>query len=794
MRLPLSLDLRTWSFSGKLLVSTLALTVVPMVAVVLLSLRAEARAINDEAAHALEIRSHEIADGVAESLHEFVEQLSAVASSRAASDALLGHSQSYDATTDAVNERRAALLAETWTHAREVAGFVGLDDDGRRAAAEMRGLLAPWLSQGASLALFDTRGVPVLSSGPLRPMRDTNAAWWRRTWADGAGGIDVALVRVAQDTPLLRVAVPVPCERGGVRGVLLAHVPAPTLLAFLDRMPLGETGRVRVLASDGDVVHDTRAGAPDPDPSPRTTPHAGPGTRALIKRFEDGRREVVAETQLAPRQSERLAGRARARILTAIEQLNWNVRVSQDPDETLLHAGRLAATTLTMLGVVTILAACAAFVLTRKLTQGLAELRDAAEELASGKLDVSIPEAGTDDFGQLAGAFRSMVEQQRDVVRSLRERELQLREQVVAGREVATRAENANDELRKTNEAMKIWNDKIELLGKLTETLHDSESQEEILRTAASFCARLFAGLSGAIYLAERAGAIYSARVTFGPDGAQDEGRAIEREDCRALRRAKPYDNRIGKDPEPPCRHLDGIHTPHSLCLPMITKRQGAIGFLHLREPVPDKTLRVGRTSAMLGEQDEQLASMVADHLRLAMADLLLREELTRQAIRDVLTGLFNRRFMEETLDKEVERARRSNTPISVVVLDIDHFKSINDRYGHGGGDAVLACIAEMIEKSIRRGDLACRYGGEEFVIVMPNAEREVACRRVQELLARARTTAISHERLAIGPVTLSAGVATLGLNGDTPQELLRAADAALYRAKASGRDALVVA
>src|SRR5262249_40067864 len=153
------------------------------------------------------------------------------------------------------------------------------------------------------------------------------------------------------------------------------------------------------------------------------------------------------------------------------------------------------------------------------------------------------------------------------------------------------------------------------------------------------------------------------------------------------------------------------------------------LGVLHLHAVSP-RTRRDGT----LTESKQRLAVTVAEHVGLALANLRLRETLRSQSIQDPLTGLFNRRYMEETLDLEPARASRADRSIAVIMLDIDHFKSLNDASGHEAGDALLRELAGALKARVREGDIACRFGGEEFVLILPEASLELATRRALEL------------------------------------------------------------
>ena len=169
-------------------------------------------------------------------------------------------------------------------------------------------------------------------------------------------------------------------------------------------------------------------------------------------------------------------------------------------------------------------------------------------------------------------------------------------------------------------------------------------------------------------------------------------------------------------------------------------------------------------------------------------------DELLQQAIRDPLTSLFNRRYLDETLPREIHRALREEEPLAVVMIDLDHFKRFNDQWGHEAGDIVLLGVAEALLDGLRASDIACRYGGEELLVVMPGADADEAVRRITAIAAQARSVGARVMGREIEAITFSAGVATVPEHGDSAEVLVRAADRALYMAKETGRDRIVVA
>jgi diguanylate cyclase (GGDEF)-like protein len=189
----------------------------------------------------------------------------------------------------------------------------------------------------------------------------------------------------------------------------------------------------------------------------------------------------------------------------------------------------------------------------------------------------------------------------------------------------------------------------------------------------------------------------------------------------------------------------------------------------------------------------QKLAAAMAEQIALALSNLWLRESLRQQSVRDPLTGLYNRRFLEETLDRELSRLERKNLPLSLIMIDVDNFKDFNDTFGHAAGDAVLRDLGTVLQRFVRGGDIACRFGGEEFTVILPEAGLEIGRQRAEMLREAVREMHLVHEGKALGPVTLSLGVACFPEHGRRRDHLLEATDAALYEAKSSGRNCVIV-
>ncbi len=173
----------------------------------------------------------------------------------------------------------------------------------------------------------------------------------------------------------------------------------------------------------------------------------------------------------------------------------------------------------------------------------------------------------------------------------------------------------------------------------------------------------------------------------------------------------------------------------------------------------------------------------------LVESEALLRE----QSVRDHLTGLFNRRYMEETLERELLRASRKQFSLSVVMLDVDNFKRFNDIHGHAAGDAIMRELGKLLKAHIRGGDIACRYGGDEFLLLLFDVTREVIRERAEAIRQHAKLLHLQIDGKVLDAITLSIGVAFFPEDGSTSASILKTADDALYRAKHEGRDRVVI-
>lgn len=291
---------------------------------------------------------------------------------------------------------------------------------------------------------------------------------------------------------------------------------------------------------------------------------------------------------------------------------------------------------------------------------------------------------------------------------------------------------------------------------------------------------KLLPGVAGAVGIISNSRNLVETVFTWGNAGGFDQ--EFEPDECWGLRRGRMHLVADASGCDPVCTHFEAPPSSY-LCLPMVVHGE-TLGVLSL---LPEN-------ANGFGETERRAAKAVAEQVSLALANLRLQEALRAQSLRDPLTGLFNRRYLEASLEREISRARRAGGPLAVVMIDVDHFKRFNDTHGHEAGDCILAAFGKLATRSLREEDIPCRYGGEEFCLVLPGADLKIAHSRVEEIREAVKNLHVSSRHQQLGPITVSAGVAVFPDNGDVGEAVVRAADTALYRAKRAGRDRVSIA
>lgn len=346
-------------------------------------------------------------------------------------------------------------------------------------------------------------------------------------------------------------------------------------------------------------------------------------------------------------------------------------------------------------------------------------------------------------------------------------------------REIVQRrkVENGLLESQMSNE-MTVHN--LSLMGELGSLLQACSQIDESLDVIRQFAIRLLNVDAGAIYLFRESRNQIEEKISWG-DALQSDP-IFQPDDCWALRRGEPHMTG-GIYDSLSCKHTHDAPGAYSLCIPIVAQGN-VLGVMHLEN-------HHGRA---LEEVQRKLAYALASQVALALASMKLRETLRNLSVRDPLTGLFNRRYMEESLQRELAIAQRKQRTLGVVILDLDHFKQFNDTFGHDAGDFLLREVGSVLTSNTRSSDIVCRFGGEEFVLIFPETSSEMVQERTERLRLAIFALQLQHFGRSLGQVTASFGLAFFPDHAATGDDLLRLADKALYRAKAAGRNRVEMA
>ncbi|MHB8095950.1 MAG: sensor domain-containing diguanylate cyclase, partial [Candidatus Aminicenantales bacterium] len=357
-----------------------------------------------------------------------------------------------------------------------------------------------------------------------------------------------------------------------------------------------------------------------------------------------------------------------------------------------------------------------------------------------------------------------------------------------------TELRDANDKLMLNIGRLEQRASEMALLSEFNDSLQACNNEVELFAACGRYGQKLFPDQRGEIYIFKESRNLLDVTTCWGEVCPAVNYMAPE--DCWAVRRSKPH---LASDPgvEMLCRHVEaaGPVTPY-LCIPLIAGGR-LNGLLHIRFPGPDAVagiLQKTQRNVGISEHKTRLAQNFSERIGLALDNLRLRLELKRQSVRDPLTGLFNRRYMEETLSREVARSERNKAPLGIIMMDIDKFKNFNDMHGHEAGDIMLRALARFLMAGVRKEDIVCRFGGEEFIVILPGASLDVASERARTLLDEVISIRAEFGGIELGPISLSLGVAVFPDHGRTGGEVVQAADKALLTAKREGRGRVVVA
>jgi diguanylate cyclase (GGDEF)-like protein len=341
--------------------------------------------------------------------------------------------------------------------------------------------------------------------------------------------------------------------------------------------------------------------------------------------------------------------------------------------------------------------------------------------------------------------------------------------------------------LHEANQRLEAWVGELEqrtremtLLNEMGDILRACLSTEEAYHVIVRVAQQIFPVQVGALYVLASSRDTVEAAAVWGDPALVEK--SFSPQECWALRRGRTHcveNSHSGML----CRHIHQPPPEGYMCIPMMAQSE-ALGVLHLMQP----------DSIKMTDTKQRMAVTMAEHIAMALSNLRLHETLRSQSIRDPLTGLFNRRFMEESLELEIRRATRNQRPLGMIMIDLDHFKYFNDNFGHEAGDLLLKELGALLKGNIRGEDIACRYGGEEFTLILPEGTGAVTRQRAEFFKDAIQRLDVHFRGHPLGKITASMGVAVFPDHGRTASTLIDAADRALYRSKAAGRDRVTLA
>jgi len=346
----------------------------------------------------------------------------------------------------------------------------------------------------------------------------------------------------------------------------------------------------------------------------------------------------------------------------------------------------------------------------------------------------------------------------------------------------------ANEELNQSVRELEQRNMEISSLHEMGEMFQLCRNLDEAYRIIGVTADKLFPGEAGALFVLNPSKNLLE--LTFEWGSPMRHERLFSPDSCWGLRRGRMHVT-PGGNGSLVCKNIGCVVSHDCICIPMTTQGE-IIGVIHFEDAATEQDAD-GTVGAHFDAKCK-LAVAMTEHVALAVTNLRLRETLRNQSIRDPLTGLYNRRYMEETLAREISLADRKGTSFGVIMIDLDHFKNFNDTQGHDAGDTLLREFGVFILRHIREYDVACRYGGEEFTCILPDASLENAMDRADELRSKLMSLHVEHLGRPLERVTMSVGVAVYPAHGVSGAPLIKAADEALYRAKKEGRNRVIAA
>ncbi|CDT80262.1 conserved hypothetical protein [Vibrio coralliirubri] len=346
----------------------------------------------------------------------------------------------------------------------------------------------------------------------------------------------------------------------------------------------------------------------------------------------------------------------------------------------------------------------------------------------------------------------------------------------VSNRQIVHRVE---EEQKKQDERIRQRTHEIELMHRLANMLAACNNMVEAQQIVSDILPRILGNVNGSVSLMRASRNQLITQLDWGETWPGSASFAPE--ECWSLRKGRAHQSNDDFH-SLTCGHMHEMENNQTLCIPL-TAHGNTIGIMHLYFGVGD---------IKIDPITEQLAFSVSEHLGLALANLSLQEKLRSQALSDPLTGLFNRRFFEQKLEEHSMNSATSEQPLSLLMLDLDHFKRFNDNFGHDAGDFVLKEISALLKQSVSEDEIACRLGGEELAVLLPHYSMQEATEFGQTLCDAVRSMHLEHKGLSLGQLGVSIGVATYPKPASDTESLVKMADNSLYMAKDMGRSRVV--
>lgn len=343
----------------------------------------------------------------------------------------------------------------------------------------------------------------------------------------------------------------------------------------------------------------------------------------------------------------------------------------------------------------------------------------------------------------------------------------------------------SENELKKSHDELIRHNHEMKLINQLNSYLQVCRNLQETYPVISMYGAKIFEDCSGALYLFNESRTMVESVAEWGEEELKSNPIMVP-DECWALRQGKSH-KAFENEGMISCSHVHTDNDHSYTCVPIIAQGE-MLGVLHLQFNKADENCS-SENRAFIYETRQRLAEITADNLALSLVSLKLREALKAQSIRDPLTQLFNRRYMEESLDRELARCVRYEDSLAIMMLDIDHFKKFNDDYGHDAGDFVISNIARYLSENFRSSDICCRFGGEEFLIIMPSLDILALQEKAEKIREGIHQIKDPYNGKRLPAVSVSIGLSHILDHGSDPKVLIKHADIALYESKRNGRN-----